>query len=102
MSDEPLVIERAELVRIIDEASAGVCAESTREKLRRVAETTGVLAVGWFHCDGVQCPARQARRTNQRFQSAFDTAMAERFERETFNPASHGVICEPFIVEVRP
>lgn len=71
-------IPREELVRIIEEASIG-CADSTRAKLRVVARTTGAVAVGWFHCDGVACPARQARRANQTFQREFDQAMYERF-----------------------
>jgi hypothetical protein len=71
-------IERAELRRIVNRASIG-CAPSTREKLRSVAQTTDAVAVGWFHCNGVGCPARQARRPNQRFQEAFDLAMFEHF-----------------------
>jgi hypothetical protein len=76
----PDVIERAELVRIIDAASEG-CTESTRVKLHAVAETTDAVAVGWFHCCGYLCPAMQASRRNQRFQEAFDLAMSTRFRR---------------------
>jgi hypothetical protein len=72
-------IQRDDLVRIIDAASEG-CKNSTRAKLRAVAETTDAVTVGWFHCSGVGCPSRQARRHNQVFQAAFDRAMCERFE----------------------
>jgi len=74
-------ISRDDLIRVVDEASEG-CAESTRAKLRTVAETTDAVAVGWFHCNGYGCPARQARRPNQRFQQAFDTAMFARYGRD--------------------
>jgi hypothetical protein len=74
-------MSRSEFMRIVDAASEG-CAQSTRVKLRRVAATTHAVAVGWFHCGGVKCPASQANRRNQRFQEAFDRAMAERFGRD--------------------
>lgn len=91
-------IPRSELVRIVDEASAGIT-ESTRAKLRAVAETTDALAVGWFHCDGARCPARQAGRHNQEFQTAFDRAMAERFGRD-WNEGFEQTPFEPFVVRV--
>lgn len=87
------VIERDELLRIVDEASEGLT-PSTREKYAAVARTTEAVTVGRFHCDGVGCPARQARRHNQRFQEAFDLAMGARF----------GIYPEdtPFVVRVLP
>lgn len=89
-------IERSELVRIVDEASRGITA-STREKLLAVAETTPAVTAGWFHCEGVGCPIRQAgRRSNQKFQTAYDFAMAQRFE---IDPVDMAV--EPFVVWVR-
>ncbi len=90
---ESVLIERADLVRIVDEASAQGCAQSTRTKLLGVAETTQAVAVGWFHCDGVGCPARQARRQNQAFQQAFDNAMAAHLGRK-LDP------CDPFVVHI--
>lgn len=84
-------IERTELVRVVDRASQGIT-ESTRAKLRAVAESTDAVAVGWFHCEGVTCPARQAGRHNQRFQEAFDLAMAERYGQP---------VESPFVVYVR-
>ena len=71
-------ITRDEFVALVDKASEK-CAESTRAKLRAIAETTDAAAVGWFHCDGVQCPAMQARRRHQGFQAAYDHAMFARF-----------------------
>jgi hypothetical protein len=93
------VIERAELVEIIDQASAG-CVESTRAKLRAVAETTDAVAVGWWHCDGETCPSRQARRTNKHFQEAFDRAMYERFGRPVVEAVDG--LADPFVVRVLP
>jgi hypothetical protein len=78
---ERLTITRDDLVRIVDDASRGLT-ESTRSKLLAVAETTDAVAVGWFHCEGVGCPARQARRRNQTFQQRFDTKMAALFDAE--------------------
>lgn len=77
-------ITRDELVEIVEQsiASSERCAQSTREKLLDVAHTTDKFAAGWFHCDGVGCIARQARRRNQGFQTAFDHAMWERFNRD--------------------
>lgn len=90
-------IERDELIRIVDDASTGITA-STREKLFAVAETAEAVAVGWFHCDGVKCPASQAHRRNQAFQTKFDEAMAARFGREWDHEAMHPF--EPFVVSV--
>lgn len=87
-----LTITRADLVALIDDAATG-CAESTRTKLRAVAETTEAVAAGWWHCDGVSCPSRQARRKNQTFQERYDRAMAERFGRDLF---------QSFVVRVEP
>lgn len=67
-------IERSTLIRIIDEATTGITA-STRAKLLGVGHTADAVAVGWFHCDGVRCPASQANRRNQAFQEAFDQAV---------------------------
>ena len=92
-------IERSELVAIIDAASEG-CAESTRAKLRHVAETTDAVAAGWFHCNGVGCPGSQAKRRNQSFQEAFDRAMGERFGRKWNDNAIFHPF-EPFVVKVR-
>lgn len=91
-------IERAALVEIVDTAASEGCAASTREKLLAVAETTGAVAVGWFHCDGIGCPTRQARRRSQPFQTAFDRAMAERFGRAWDDGARQPF--EPFVVTV--
>jgi hypothetical protein len=89
-------IERSELVRIVDEASQGITS-STRQKLLDVAETTNAVAAGWFHCEGVGCPIRQAgRRTNQKFQTAFDFAIAQRFD---IPPEDLSI--EPFVIWVR-
>src|SRR4051794_3095601 len=87
-------ITRKELVRIVDESSRGVTA-STRARLLAVAETTDAVAAGWFHCDGVQCPASQAGRRNQQFQEAYDYAMALRFD-----VAPEDMSIEPFVVRV--
>jgi hypothetical protein len=107
MSDQPSTqssvretITRADLIAITDAASEG-CVESTRAKMRAVAETTQAVAVGWFHCDGERCPASQAQRRNQRFMEAFDRAMAARYGREVGKPAGFGPAFEPFVVEVR-
>jgi hypothetical protein len=90
-------ISRADLVRLVDQASEG-CANSSRAKWRAVAETTDAVAVGWFHCDGAHCPARQAGRRNQSFQEAFDRAMATQFGCEWDDDAVHPV--QPFVVRV--
>lgn len=70
-------IDRDVLVGIVEDAieEAERCAPSTREKFIEVAKTTDKFAAGWFHCDGVGCIARQARRPNQGFQTAFDHSM---------------------------
>lgn len=96
-SSSSYTITRDELVQIIDRASEG-CAESTRRKLRAIAETTEAVTAGWFHCDGVGCPARQAlgRRTNQRFQQAYDVAMFDHFGRDM--DGDYGP--DPFVVRV--
>lgn len=91
------IIDRDELIRMVDVASEGIT-ESTRVKLLAVAETAGAVAVGWFHCDGVRCPARQAGRRNQAFQTRFDEAMAARFGREWDHEAR--LPFEPFVVAV--
>lgn len=77
-----LTITRGELVAIIDSASKE-CSKRTRAKLRAVAETTDAVAVGWFHCDGVGCPIRQAGEPprTRSFEKAFDRAMWARFNR---------------------
>jgi hypothetical protein len=89
------VIERDELVRIVTEASATGCAERTRRKLIAVAETTDAVAFGWFHCDGVGCPARQARVHNQTFQKAYDEAMSRLLGAHDIAVARVGVLVEP-------
>lgn len=71
-------IPRQEFIGIMDAATVGIT-PSTRSKLMAVARGTQAVAVGWFHCNGVMCPARQAGRHNQTFQLAFDRAMTERF-----------------------
>lgn len=71
-------ISRSDLRSIIDYAATGITT-STRARLLAVAEITEAVAVGWWHCNGVNCPARQARCKNQGFQEAFDRAMAARF-----------------------
>lgn len=73
-----LTITRDELVEIVDRAAEGITA-STRARLLKVAETTDAVAAGWWHCDGVGCVSRQARRKNQTFQMAYDKAIAGRF-----------------------
>jgi hypothetical protein len=88
-------IGRTEFVRIVEQTTEGLT-ESTRAKLLDVAQGTPAVVVGWFHCDGVTCPARQARRSNQRFQEAFDRAMFEHFGRE-FKEGGRFA----FVVEVR-
>jgi hypothetical protein len=91
-----LAIDRAELVRIINRTSEG-CTESTRARLRAVATQTNAVAVGWWHCDGVGCPIRQAgRRTNQAFQQRFDTEMAALFDARYVN--DNEIV--PFVVTV--
>jgi hypothetical protein len=96
-NDDRPVIARDEFVRIVNQASEG-CTESTRVRLRRVVETTDRVAVGWFHCNGVGCPIRQAgRRTNQTFQERFDTHMAALFDAE-YDAAKARIV--PFVVEV--
>lgn len=92
------MITRADLVEIVDRATAEGCAMSTREKLLDVARTTDAVAVGWFFCGTVDCPARQARRRNQSFQTAFDHAMAERFGRGWNQEAQQPF--KPFVVRV--
>lgn len=97
MTVEPLVrqLKRTDLVRVVDEATQGLTA-STRAKLLAVAESTDAVAVGWFFCGTVDCPARQARRRNQAFMTAFDKAMCERFG-VAFD---QDVRIDPFVVEV--
>jgi hypothetical protein len=73
------VIRRADLIRIVTDASTGL-AESTILKYLRTAETTTAVAVGWFHCNGVGCLARQAKRPSQVFQERYDTLMAEHLD----------------------
>lgn len=94
---ERRTIARDDLVVIVDKAADGV-ADSTREKLVAVARTTDAVAVGWFHCDGVSCPARQARRQNRRFQEAFDRAMYDHFGLEYDEDYIDGT--EPFVVVI--
>ena len=91
-------IDRATFIEIVREAASAGCAVSTRGKLLSIAETAPAVAVGWFHCDGVQCPASQARRRNQSFQTAFDRAMALRFGR-AWDDDGHRPF-EPFVVTV--
>ncbi len=91
-------ITRVALIEVVDRAAQGLT-PSTREKLVGVARTTGAVAVGWFHCHGVKCPASQARRRNQAFQEAFDRAMAERFGRY-WNADSNRLPVAPFVVTV--
>jgi hypothetical protein len=91
-------IARGDLIDIVDAATYGLTA-STRAKLLAVAQTTEAVAVGWFHCNGVTCPARQARRRNQDFQTAFDRRMAARFGREWDDEAIPSPF-EPFVVRV--
>lgn len=93
-------ITRAELVNVVDTATAGITA-STRAKLLAVAESTDAVAVGWFHCDGCLCPASQAGRRNQRFMEGFDRAMAQRFGRVVSESQEFGPAFKPFVVEVR-
>lgn len=94
MSD--FTITRDELVEVIARAAEGITA-STRAKLLKVAETTDAVAVGWWHCDGVSCPMRQASRRNQAFMTAYDKAMAERFGRTI-----SGMGLGAFVVRVAP
>lgn len=91
---ERFTMDRDELIAVIDKATEGLT-PSTREKLLHVAQTTDAVAVGWFHCDGVGCPSRQASRSNQKFQTAYDYAMTSRFG---IDPEEAQI--EPFIVEV--
>jgi hypothetical protein len=67
-------IKRAELIAVVKIASLGLT-PSSREKYLRVAESMTAVAVGWFHCEGANCPARQAKRHNTAFQERFDKAM---------------------------
>ena len=78
------VITRRDLIAIIDEASARGCAESTRAKLLAVARSTDAVAAGWWFCGETNCPARQARVRNTRFQTAYDHAMTARFGRPNY------------------
>jgi hypothetical protein len=98
--NETFTIERSEFVSIVGLASAYGCADSTRAKLRQVAETTEAVAAGWFHCDGHQCPAMQAGRRNQLFQTAFDRAMAAHFGVTIRKDKDHDRLFEPFVVRV--
>lgn len=94
-------ITRAELVQVVTEAaSAEGIAASTREKLIEVAQTANAVAAGWFFCGEVDCPTRQARRKNQRFQELFDRAMADRFGRYFNEDPWELHPFEPFVVEV--
>lgn len=93
-------ISRLDLMETVGRVLANIeCADSTKEKLFAVAEMTDAVAVGWWHCDGVSCPARQARRKNQAFQTGFDRAMAERFGRDWDEENTLGPF-EPFVVVV--
>lgn len=92
-------IDRAELVRMVDAASEG-CTESTREKLRVAVSSVDRVAVGWFHCEGAACPTRLARRPNQKFQEAFDRAMAVRYGFEWNDDKNSPYGVEPFVVEI--
>ena len=67
-------IRRSDLIRIVEAASIGLT-ESSREKWLQVARITRAFATGWFHCDGVGCIARQAKRPNQAFHEHFDALM---------------------------
>lgn len=89
-------ITRADLIEVVTAALVDVPTESTREKLLHVAQTTNAVAVGWFHCGSAQCPAAQAGRRNQVFQTAFDKAMAERFDRKW----NEDLAIKPFVVRV--
>lgn len=91
-------IGRAELAEIIERASVD-CAARSREKLRRVAAETDAVAVGWFHCNGTKCPARQANYHHMGFQTRFDHAMCERF-RLDFDSVTAFPNHTPFVVEV--
>jgi hypothetical protein len=89
--DHPLVLERRDFVRVVDEASARITA-STRAKLLAVAETTDAVAIAASHHDGVDCLASQAGRRNRKFEQEFDRAVAVKFGRL-------GVIY-PFVVQI--
>jgi hypothetical protein len=76
-SNGELTIARADLQKIIEGASF-VVPDRTRERLRRLAAETPV-AFGWFHCDGIECPARQVGYRSMAFQTSYDSAMARHF-----------------------
>lgn len=71
-------ISREELLTITNQAARETVALSVRGRLEKAMKTTSAVAVGWFHCDGADCPMRQIRYTNQRFQNRFDQVMQER------------------------
>jgi hypothetical protein len=93
-------IGRDALREIVEASLPEGCAESTKAKLRAVAETTDAVAVGWFHSDGVTCPARQAGRANMAFQETFDRAMGKRFGREWDDDSYFPFL--PFVVRIEP
>lgn len=100
MTDCRRSVSRSELIATIDMAAAVIGSERSRARLRRVAETTDAVAVGWFHCAGVGCPARQASYHHMGFQGEFDRLMAERFGVSPYAGAAGVWYCEPFIVGV--
>jgi hypothetical protein len=71
-----LTMRRDELIDIVKTASIGLT-ESSIVKWLKVADTTDAVAAGWFHCDGAECVARQAKQQNQVFQGRYDTLMAQ-------------------------
>lgn len=91
-------ITRRELADIVEQASEVIGSERSRERLRRVVRETDAVAVGWFHCDGIGCPARQASYHHMTFQGQFDRLMATRFKRSIDNDAAQ--LCKPFVVKV--
>jgi len=68
-------ISRADLLRIVEKAAQDI-SPRTRDRLIAVAQTTEAVAAGWWHCEGVGCPARQAHVRNQKFQERYDLMMA--------------------------
>lgn len=93
-------ISRSDMIAAVDQALDGCgCAASTADKLRVVAKTTDAVAVGWFHCGDAFCPASQADRRHQGFQTAFDRLMAERFGRDWDAENPRGPF-KPFVVTV--
>lgn len=73
-----LTITRPELAKIIDDSCFTV-PDRTRQRLRELAATTPAVAFGWFHCGGVNCPARQIGYRSMSFQTSYDQRMAQHF-----------------------